>query len=130
MIFLPKLQLSWASSHRETTLMIARPASCTQTAIATFLSPCSCEICCTSSSLYGGLMFLHTLLYEESQLTRECEFLEFVSKISTNLRTFVERNNYPGSNFSYSIFIVIAKRTFYKFQLNGCYSSYKFYTCW
>lgn len=53
---LPRLQLSWASSHLETTLMMALPASCTHTAIATFLSPCSWEICCwtISSALYAG----------------------------------------------------------------------------
>ena len=59
---LPRLQLSCASSHRETTLIIARPANCTQTAIATFLSPCSWEICSISSPLYAGGLISSALL--------------------------------------------------------------------
>lgn len=59
-VYLPRLQLSWASSQRAITLMIARPANCTQTAIATFLSLCSCEICCTCSTLYAGGLMLTT----------------------------------------------------------------------
>lgn len=71
---LPRLQLSCASSHRETTLIIARPANCTQTAIATFLSPCSWEISSISSPLYaGGLISSASTMYYYVKRERSCE---------------------------------------------------------